>query len=922
MLGRERELALAKTFLDSHPARNRVLLFEGEPGIGKTTLWRAVVERARDCGFRVLEARPAASERELSFAALGDLLAGTHEELGALPAPQRRALRIALLLEEAEGQGPELRAVGAALRGLLRRLAEDQAVLIALDDVQWVDAPSARALAFALRRLDDEATRVVATARPGGPVLDVESPERVDVGPLRHDDLDRLIRTRLRTRFLRPTLRQLERASGGNPFYALEIAASVVRAGHRHEPGEPLPIPARLLDVVGERLARLTPAAREAALASAAVGQPTVSLVERAIGNDAAAAVAEAAAAGVLQREGEALWFTHPLLASTLYGSSREGERRDLHRRLADVVEDAEERARHLAEAASGPDEHVASALEAAATSVGRRGAPDAAAKLAKQAVELTPSHLAAQLHRRRLQWSQLCLSAGDPALAEALLEQQLELAEPGRERAEIELALGTARLAVRGSSAARSCYERALRELEDTEELELRAIVLLELAGAHLGERVTSSNVSEQAIALAEQLGKPELLARALGIHGWKLTAGEPPPEEYWRRAIEVEEAAGELRYRGPTHAFAWETFLRGDAEAGAGRLRRVTDSMRRRGDPRLPMLLLDMSDVARAIGAWDAAAGYAEEAYELVVQTGREALEPRCVAYNARFALLRGDLELARTRTEEALTLLERVASSGAAPEAFDGRVVEGLAKSLLGRIAAIWGNHAEAHHWLAADREVLRLLGLRDALAESLGEDIGSLLALGNLEEASRALQELTELADELGTPVDALAARARGLAAAARGDRVAAISALERALALLEALPAPWPFELGRTLLALGSVQRRARQKLPARQTLERALEIFQRLGARLWAEKARAELRQVAGRPSRPGALTPTEQNVANLVAKGRSNAEVARDLFMSPKTVEWNLSKIYRKLHVRSRAELAAKLAEQKAPVP
>jgi DNA-binding CsgD family transcriptional regulator len=919
VFGRERELALTDTFLSSARDGPRVLLFEGEAGIGKTSLWQVGVHHARELGLRVLEARPAASERGLSFAALGDLLAGTHDEIRTLPGLQCRALRIALLLEEAEGEAPELRAVGAALGGLLRRLADDDTILIAVDDVQWLDTSSAAALQFALRRLEDEPVRVLATSRSDGGLLDVESTERIEVGPLRRDELDQLVRTRLGARFLRPTLRQLEQASRGNPFYALEVAASLLRAGSRHEPGEPLPIPARLLELVGERLATLTPAAREAAVAAAALAQPTVSLLRRATGDRAAAGVSEAVAAGILERDGEALRFTHPLLASTLYGECGEDERRDLHRRLAELVADPEEQARHLAEVASGPDEQVASALEAAATSVGKRGAPDAAARLAKHAVELTPIDLSADVHRRRLEWAKHCLAAGDPAFAENLLERQLEQVGTGRERAEVELELGTARLAIHGISAARACYERALRELEGTDELELGTRVLLELADANLGERITASDVSERAIAFAEELGKPELLARALGIHGWKLTAGEPPPAEYWRRAMEVEHDAGELRYRGPTHAFAWQTFMRGDVEAGASHLRRVADSMRRRGDPKLPMLLLDMSDAARASGAWDVAARYADEAYDLVVQTGREALEPDCVMYKARFALLHGNLELAQTQTDEALTLLKRLASSEAALAGFDGRVVESLGKSLLGRIAAMSGRHADAHHSLAADIETLRQLGLRDALAESLAEDIASLVALGELEEASRALHELSELAKMLGTPIDALAARAQGLVAAAAGDSAGAFGHLERALRLLEALPAPWPLEMAKTLLALGGVRRRARQKLAARETLERALEIFERLGARLWVEKTRAELRQLGGRPSRPDALTATEQSVANLVAKGRSNAEVANELFMSPKTVEWNLSKIYKKLHVRSRAELAAKLAKQES---
>ena len=193
--------------------------------------------------------------------------------------------------------------------------------------------------------------------------------------------------------------------------------------------------------------------------------------------------------------------------------------------------------------------------------------------------------------------------------------------------------------------------------------------------------------------------------------------------------------------------------------------------------------------------------------------------------------------------------------------------------------------------------------------------------SLVALGELEHAGRALDELhttgSSLSSQMRSSAAALEARARGLVAAARGDLETAIAFLERSRDELEAAPTPWPYELARTLLALGQMQRRFRMKAQARATLERALESFERLGARLWAEKTSDELAQVSGRPSRSGALTPTEIRVAEVVVAGRSNAEAARELFMSSKTVEWNLSKIYKKLHVRGRAELAAKLAKR-----
>jgi tetratricopeptide (TPR) repeat protein len=670
LIGREGYLQRIEGFLGDAPAGCGILLLEGEAGIGKTVLWRAGIERARGVGFRVLEARPAAPERELSFAVLGDLLSAAYGEIGGLPAPQRRALRIALLLEEAEGEAPEQRAVGAALRGLLRRLTDEQPLLVALDDLQWIDAPSAAAMQFALRRLEDEPVRVLATSRPEGTLLALDGAERIEVEPLRLEELDQLVRDRLGSRFLRPTLRQLERASGGNPFYALEIAASLLRSGRPLEPGEPLPIPSRLRDVVRDRLSLLSPDARAAALAAAALAQPTVACVRQA-SSGGLSALSEAVAAGVLERRGETLRFTHPLLASSLYEETSGDERRDLHSRLAELVGDPEERARHLAEAAEGPGEPVAAALEAAAASVARRGAADAAARLAKQAVELTPTDRRAEAHRRTVALGRYSVAAGDPAHAEALLERHFDLAQPGRERAEVELELGSARLATRGIAAAQECYTRALQELENSDDLELRTMVLIELAAMEHAHHVrgtrddhAGASASEEAVELAEKLGRPGLLSRALGIHAKILIlAGEPPPEVYWRQALEVEQESGELHYDGPTAAYGQAAFMRGDLKTIRDAVQQLAASMRRRGDPRLPEVLLGLSEGGRVAGDCDVAARYAQEAHDLVVQTGRESLEPVCLLYKARAALPRGDLGLARADAEQARALVERL-------------------------------------------------------------------------------------------------------------------------------------------------------------------------------------------------------------------------------------------------------------------
>jgi DNA-binding CsgD family transcriptional regulator len=920
LIGRDEDLARLVEFLGSEERTTNVLVLEGEPGIGKTTLWRAGVDRAREAGFGVLEARPAESERELSFAALGDLLAPLHEEIGGLPEPQRRALRIALVLEDPTGDPPEQRTIAVALTELLRRVARDQRVVLALDDVQWLDPPSAAAIEFAARRLRNAPVRVLSTMRGGeNPALPFDEAERLAIGPLSLDQLDRLLRDRLGVHLLLPVVRQIHDIAGGNPFYGLEIATDVTRSGRRLEPGEQLPIPAHVRDLVQPRLETLSGHGRDAALATAALAQPDVDTVRAAVpeGN---AAIGEVVAAGVVERNGNVLRFTHPLFAAGIYDASAASERKAIHGRLATVVTDPEERARHLAEGADGPDATIAVFVEAAAASVAVRGAPAAAARLAKRAVDLTPFERRHVLHKRRLDCSRYTFAAGDLRHAEVLLDDLVEWSRPGSERAAALFELGVVRRELAGLDAAGACYERALHELDEDDELELRTRILVELAGTRLADPTyvarpdRDHSLSQRALELAEWLGNPTLLARAIGIHGLNLALeGRPPSREFWQRGLDLEETTGELRHDGPTSLYCYVGFLTGDLSDVVEHSSRVAASMRRRGDPLLANSLLELCESLRISGDWDEAARCADEAYELVVQTGRDAVAPQCLLAKSRMALGLGDLGRAREEAEEALTCIRGL--PGELPWRGD---MEALAHSVVGQIEQITGEHADAHQRFLVVIDSARKFGkpAQHMLAEVIEGDIGSLLALDRVDDAVGQLQRLRALAGELAFPsTDAVLARARGQVAAAEGDHVEALRQLELAVRLFDGLRQPWPFQVGRSLLALGTVQRRANQKRDARTTLTRALEIFDRLGAHLWAEGTRAELAQVSGRPAQPGGLTPTEARIAELVAAGRSNAEVARELHISPKTVEWNLSKIYKKLHVRSRSELAAKFA-------
>lgn len=368
IISRRPERVAAEEFLDAAAGGARALLLEGEAGIGKTLLWQEALERARARGFRVLSARPAGSEVELSFAALGDLLDGALElALPELPAPRRRALETALLLAEPEGPAPDQRAVALAFLGALRILAGSGPLLVAVDDLQWLDASSGSVLAFAARRLGDEPVALLAAARatPGAPVpfaLDRAFPEgsfrRLALGPLSVGAVHELLRTRLGLTLPRWALARVHEAAGGNPLFALEIGRELTRQGSQVSPEEPLPVPVDLRELMRDRLARLSEHASDALLAAAALSQPTASLVEEVASEPApgSAGLEEGLRAGVVELEGERVVFSHPLLRSVCYANAGPSRRRAVHARLAEAVSDPEERARHLALAAEAPD--------------------------------------------------------------------------------------------------------------------------------------------------------------------------------------------------------------------------------------------------------------------------------------------------------------------------------------------------------------------------------------------------------------------------------------------------------------------------------------------------------------------------------------------------------------------------------------
>jgi AAA ATPase domain len=291
IVGREPELRRVEGFLDAVAAGPVALVVEGEVGIGKTALWRHGLEAAAGRSYRVLSCRPIDTEAQLAYTALGDLLVEVPDAiLGELPGPQRHALEVALLRAEPEERQSLPRAVALGLLGVLRALARGGPTLVAVDDVQWLDQPSRSALAFVARRLTDERVGLLVARRlegePGVPLdLDRALPagrlHRLEVGSLAVAELDRLLAARLPTPLPRRTLLRLHRVSGGNPFFAQEIALAILRNGAQDAPTEELPVPASLQGLLHDRLALLAPPALEAVQTVAALSRPTVALVDR-----------------------------------------------------------------------------------------------------------------------------------------------------------------------------------------------------------------------------------------------------------------------------------------------------------------------------------------------------------------------------------------------------------------------------------------------------------------------------------------------------------------------------------------------------------------------------------------------------------------------------------------------------------------
>ncbi|MFI0896322.1 AAA family ATPase [Streptomyces sp. NPDC020983] len=923
LYGRDGEAAALRGLLDgARSGRSGVLVLRGEAGIGKTALLEHAVGQAAD--MTVVRGSGVEFEAELPYAGLQLLLRTAMGADGALPEPQRRALRAAFGLGGAEGGTAEPMFVGLAVLSLLSEHAGEGPLLCVVDDAQWLDRASADALLFAARRLDAEGVAMLFAARDGEGAFPAPGLPELRPAPLDDEAALALLAERSgRQEPMADVLRHRVLAEArGNPLALLELPAALRDAGGAVGGPGALPLTSRLQLAFHGRVSHLPRATQTLLLVAAADHTGELGTVLRAAGELGAGLsdLPPAQEAGLVTVDDTLLRFRHPLVRAAIHQRAALPERLAAHRALAaaaDPERDPDHRAWHLAAAATGPDEAAAAALERTAGRARERSGHTAAAAAYDRAARLStdpPARL-----RRLLLAAESASEAGEIPRARTFADEAARLA--ARPAAVPGGADGTdGRLAV-----ARTLHVRGLADFLEGDFPGAHRLLIEGAALAAEADPPRAARMLVQASHTAWYLGGDEVADTLARLDALRLppeapvrpvadflvaalgpgSAGRVPPD------LGTAAAAARAAHGGradPGHLLMLcgvGLTLGQDVQAHELSTALAAEGRESGGVGRLTTILFFRAEAEIFDARFDDAAATARGALRIAADTGQRQWVSQLSSALAYVAAVRGDSDECRRLVDAALAGGSGTAMAPGAPWAYWS---QGLLELGLGRAQAAL--------------EQLALLG-----EESVRHHIS----------ATRSVPDLVEAAVRLGVPERADASFARFEAWAERSGQGWAAALVARCRALrapeadaeayyLAALDAHDPhrraMDSARTSLLYGEWLRRARRKNEARVRLRTALDVFERLGAAPWAERARGELGAAggtlpeAGREAAPvdaeAGLTPQESQIVRLAAEGLSNKDIAARLFLSPRTVGYHLYKAYPKLGVASRGELAA----------
>ena len=914
LIGRALERAAILAALDASADRTAAVLLSGDAGIGKTAIWESIVSERRAAGDHVLISRATSAEARLPWVGMTDLLRTMPPDaLASVPDLQRRSLEVVSLQAGAAHSGSsetlDERIVGTAFLSALKAAAGTAPVLLAVDDLPYFDTASASAVVFALRRIDGlQPARLLATVRdhdPGLPVLPGVPSERcsvIPIGPLTLGALFDLLQTRRGIRLARPLLLRVYETSGGNPLYALELARALARLEISPKAGTPLPVPAGLNALVDARVRDLPLAVADVVAATAAAWRVNAD-------DQDADAVELAVAAGMVVVDepstiggARVIRAAHPLLSAAAYIGLPSARRRQLHSQLAAAADDPVERVRHAALAATEPRGELAVELDVGVSAALAAGVPDIAVGLAQLSLEHTTDAALRPARLDRLADAQL--RSGDSSGAWQSQSQAVALTAPGAERARRRIRLAEIATEVTSWDDAERELHVAIAEAADDPPVLAEALLTLASATDDIDLAETSA---QRAVDLLVALDDPDpmILSGALAqLAAARFRAGRGLDHDLFGRAIEIESTQPSRRVSDRADAnYAALLKYADELDAAEDRLTALLAEARATGD---------ISSVAYALGhlvptyLWRGqlarGRGYADEHFEVAVHGELQGQETQA-RYNLGLAMAyQGQLEDA-----------ERMLLGVLDAERTNAWIVHRV-HAVLGFIALsrndATGAVAHTDLWHAA---LVEMHFGEPGYSRAHLDHLCALIGAGRTADAATFCNELSEQAQRSGRESAAavvLTGRAMLEAHAGRMSDALALSAF--ALSWYDT--SPLRFDRARTLLIAGRISRRAKAKSDARALLIEAEHEFASFGATAWQAQAAAELARVNVRPSAPAELTETERLVAQLAASGLSNREVADRTFLAVKTVEANLARVYRKLGIRSRAELGARM--------